>query len=66
MKKVVEKQLEEENAVVADPADVTPEASAPEEAAAASDVIIKQEDAISSKPVEVPVFDWKEEKKACR
>jgi len=63
MKKVVEKQLEEENAVSAEDrteaASVTPAA----EEKSGSGAIIKPEEAAAAKPVEVPVFDWKEEEK---
>lgn len=62
MKKVVEKQLEEENAITEDLSDASSEMSAPEEKTG-SDVIIKSEDAAISKPIEVPVFEWKEEEK---
>lgn len=48
MKKVVEQQLEEENA-------------ATETLSDASDVIIKSEEAVEPKPIEVPEFEWKEE-----
>lgn len=61
MKKVVEQQLEEENAAADTPADV-PEAVVPEEKKG-SDAIIKSEEAAVSKPVETPVFEWKEEEK---
>ena len=50
MKKVVEKQLEEENAFTENLSEAPSEMSAPEEAA-------------GSKPIEVPVFEWKEEEK---
>lgn len=62
MKKVVEKQLEEENAVFAeDLSDASPDTFAEEEKIDA-DTIIKSEEVIVAKPVEVPVFEWKEEK----
>lgn len=62
MKKVVEKQLEEENAFTEDLSDAPSEIAAPEEKTA-SDIIIKSEEAANSKPIEVPVFEWKEEEK---
>lgn len=74
MKKVVEKQLEEESALDVEAVEV-PEAVVPEaverkaavtaEAGtqSASDVILKSEEAaVNAKPAEIPVFDWKEEK----
>lgn len=66
MKKVVEKQLEEENAFKQNPGDTPPAMSVPEgsiEDRKASDVVIKSEEAVISKPVEAPVFEWKEEPK---
>ena len=62
MKKVVEKQLEEENAFTEDLSEASAEMAAPEEKTG-SDVIIKSEEAAKSKPIEVPVFEWKEEAK---
>ena len=62
MKKVVEKQLEEENAFSEDLSDVPSEMATPE-VKTDSDVIIKSEEATNSKPIEVPVFEWKEEEK---
>jgi cytoskeletal protein CcmA (bactofilin family) len=61
MKKVVERQLEE-NAFTEDLSDAPSEMSVPEEKAG-PDVMIKSEEAASSKPVDVPVFEWKEEEK---
>jgi cytoskeletal protein CcmA (bactofilin family) len=74
MKKVVEKQLEEENAVSAEATgeeiqEETPEAPSTASAAMTQvetqvpDVIIKSENAVSPKAVEVPVFEWKEPEK---
>ena len=62
MKKVVEKQLEEENAH-SEGIDGSPaEKSVQEEEG--SEVILKSEEAAGSvKPAEVPVFEWKEEEK---
>lgn len=63
MKKVVEKQLEEENAVFTeDLGDTSPETFAEEEKSG-SDTILKPEEAAAVKPLEVPVFEWKEEEK---
>jgi len=62
MKKVVEKQLEEENAFTENLSETPSEMAAPEEMTG-SDVIIKSEEAAKSKPIEVPVFEWKEEEK---
>lgn len=62
MKKVVEQQLEEENAAMEELSDAPSAISVPEEKIG-SDAIIKSEDAASSKPLEVPVFEWKEEEK---
>lgn len=62
MKKVVEKQLEEENAITEELSDVSSELFVPEEKTG-SDGIIKSEDAVISKPIEVPVFEWKAEEK---
>lgn len=62
MKKVVEKQLEEENAFTEDLSKAPSEMTAPEEKTA-SDIIIKSEEAANSKPIEVPVFEWKKEEK---
>ncbi|MDD3169125.1 MAG: polymer-forming cytoskeletal protein [Eubacteriales bacterium] len=62
MKKVVEQQLEEENAATEALSEAPAEVSAPEEKKG-SDVIIKSEDAVVSKPAETPVFEWKEEEK---
>ena len=73
MKKVVEKQLEEESAVLdeevftEDLSDALPAESAPIEEAAdqkAADFIIKSEETAAPKSVEVPVFEWKEAPKA--
>lgn len=62
MKKVVEKQLEEENAVFTeDLSDAPPETPVEEECA--SDTILKSEEAAAVKPTEVPVFEWKEAEK---
>jgi cytoskeletal protein CcmA (bactofilin family) len=61
MKKVVERQLEE-NAFTEDLSDAPSEMSVPEEKAG-PDVMIKSEEAASAKPVDVPVFEWKEEEK---
>lgn len=65
MKKVVEKQLEEENSFTEDLSDVSSEKSVPETVGEKkeSGFIIKSEEAVNSKPVEVPVFEWKEEPK---
>jgi cytoskeletal protein CcmA (bactofilin family) len=64
MKKVVEKQLEEENAVYTeDPNEALSETTAPAEKSD-SDTIVKSEDAAAAKPVEVPIFEWKEEEKS--
>lgn len=61
MKKVVEKQLEEESAQVDENVNTPVEPAAEE---AVSEVILKQEDAaVTVKPAEVPVFEWKEEEK---
>lgn len=62
MKKVVEKQLEEENAITENLSEAPSEMEALEEKTV-SDVIIKSEEAANSKPIEVPVFEWKEEEK---
>lgn len=62
MKKVVEQQLEEENSAAEIPDDVSDDAAVSEEKKG-SDVIIKSEDAAVSKPIETPVFEWKEEEK---
>ena len=62
MKKVVEKQLEEENAITEDLNEAISELDALEEKTS-SDVIIKSEEAANSKPIEVPVFEWKEAEK---
>ena len=62
MKKVVEKQLEEENAITEDLNEAISELDALEEKTG-SDVIIKSEEAANSKPIEVPVFEWKEAEK---
>lgn len=62
MKKVVEKQLEEENAITEDLSEAISELEALEEKTG-SDVIIKSEEAANSKPIEVPVFEWKEAEK---
>jgi cytoskeletal protein CcmA (bactofilin family) len=63
MKKVVEKQLEEENAVFTeDLSDASPE-NLTEDEKSGSDTILKQEEAIAAKAPEVPVFEWKEEEK---
>ncbi len=62
MKKVVEKQLEEENAIIEDISDSLVEMFVKEEKTG-SDVIIKSEDTANSKPIEVPIFEWKEEEK---
>ncbi|HYE67262.1 MAG TPA: polymer-forming cytoskeletal protein [Anaerovoracaceae bacterium] len=62
MKKVVEKQLEEENAITEDLSEAISELDALEEKTG-SDVIIKSEEAANSKPIEVPVFEWKEAEK---
>jgi cytoskeletal protein CcmA (bactofilin family) len=63
MKKVVEKQLEEENAVFTEDLSETSQETFPEEVKDASDTIIKSEETTAAKPVEVPVFEWKEEEK---
>lgn len=63
MKKVVEKQLEEEKAVdTEDLSEAPSETPAPEEKLD-SDTIIKSEEAAGVKAVEVPIFEWKEEEK---
>lgn len=62
MKKVVEKQLEEENAITEDLSEAISELEALKEKTG-SDVIIKSEEAANSKPIEVPVFEWKEAEK---
>jgi cytoskeletal protein CcmA (bactofilin family) len=63
MKKVVEKQLEEENAVYSEDLNEAPsETPAPDEKSD-SDAIIKSEEAAGAKAVEVPIFEWKEEEK---
>lgn len=63
MKKVVEKQLEEENAHAEEHGDAPSETIDSGETAV-PDVIIKSEEAgISAKPAEVPVFEWKDEEK---
>lgn len=62
MKKVVEKQLEEENAITENLSEAPSEMDALE-VKTVSDVIIKSEEAANSKPIEVPVFEWKEEEK---
>jgi Integral membrane protein CcmA involved in cell shape determination len=62
MKKVVEKQLEEENANL----ETKAQESTPTEALATEEketLIIKSEAAAAPKPAEVPVFDWKPEEK---
>lgn len=63
MKKVVEKQLEEENAVFTEDLSDASQETLPEEEKADSDTIIKSEESAAAKPVEVPVFEWKEEEK---
>lgn len=74
MKKVVEKQLEEGNT---SPEDLSGEISeidalleeaeqnmaVLEAAGQESDFIIKSEDAVTARPVEMPVFEWNEEEK---
>jgi hypothetical protein len=63
MKKVVEKQLKEENAVYTEELSEAPaETPAPEEKSG-SDAIIKSEEAAGAKAAEVPIFEWKEEEK---
>jgi cytoskeletal protein CcmA (bactofilin family) len=63
MKKVVEKQLEEENAAYTEGLhEAPPETPAPEETPN-SDAIIKSEAAAAVKAVGVPIFEWKEEEK---
>ena len=62
MKKVVEKQLEEENANL----ETKAQESTPTEGLATEEkepLIIKSEAAAAPKPAEVPVFDWKPEEK---
>lgn len=62
MKKVVEQQLEEENAAMEGQNDTTSDVSVQEEKTS-SEAIIKSEDVVAPKQVEVPVFEWKEEEK---
>ncbi len=63
MKKVVEKQLEEENAVFTEDLSDASQETFTEEEKAGPEVIIKSEGTAAAKPVEVPVFEWKEEEK---
>lgn len=63
MKKVVEKQLEEENAVFTEDIGDAPQEALVEGEKTDTDAIVKQEEAKTVKPVEVPVFEWKEEEK---
>ena len=63
MKKVVEKQLEEENAVYTENLSETPSETPASEEKPDSDAIIKSEEAADAKAVEVPIFEWKEEEK---
>lgn len=66
MKKVVEKQLEEENASTEDLSDAPSEVSVSEasvEEKIGFETFIKAEDVINAKPFEAPVFEWKEEPK---
>ncbi len=63
MKKVVEKQLEEESAVFTEDLSDTSQETPPEEEKSVSDTIIKLEESAAAKPAEVPDFDWKEEEK---
>jgi cytoskeletal protein CcmA (bactofilin family) len=63
MKKVVEKQLEEENAVFTEDLSDASQETFPGEEKAGPEAIIKSEDTAAAKPVEVPVFEWKEEEK---
>ena len=66
MKKVVEKQLEEENANTEDLSDAPSEVSVSEtsvEEKKGFEGVIKSEDAVNPKPYEAPVFEWKEEPK---
>ena len=60
MKKVVEKQMEEENSDLEELGDAPAEMAVQNERMG-SDTILKQEDAAAAKPIEVPVFEWKEE-----
>jgi cytoskeletal protein CcmA (bactofilin family) len=63
MKKVVEKQLEEENASAAEDTGDMPEVEAaqePEEEGKKPSEFIIKSDAVDTKPVEMPVFEWKE------
>ncbi len=62
MKKVVEKQLEEENTAHTDQNSTESPAAAPEELSS-PEPVIKSGEAADPKPVEVPVFEWKEEEK---
>ncbi len=65
MKKVVEKQLEEENSFSEDLSNSSSVISSSVETVAeqqSSEFIMKSEDVVT-KPAEVPVFEWKEEKK---
>lgn len=63
MKKVVEKQLEEESAHVTENGDAPSEMSASEESTVPEAIIKSETAAESIRPAEVPIFEWKEEEK---
>jgi cytoskeletal protein CcmA (bactofilin family) len=62
MKKVVEKQMEEENAAFTEDLSDTPQ-EAPAEEKSDYDAVLKSEEAPVVKPAEVPVFEWNEPEK---